>query len=341
MKKNWIKIAAIYIGTVIGAGFASGREIVDFFAIYGRKGIWGVYIAGFLFSIIGSLLLIRIYDEKIENFSQLLERIFDEKIGFIVDTLVLLSLYTGFAIMVAGSGAIFKEQLDKPFSIGVMTMLIACFLVFLFDLEGLSFINTVLVPILIVGILFNSYYIASQDGYNFANIEGVGISIKGNFLTSAIIYFGSNCLIIIVVFSSLLPLIKNRKTALAGGIVGGGILYILGLAILNSILLFYNDVLYVDIPMLTISNHIGKTYGMTYSIILWVAMFTTALANGFGFIRRLSKKENNLLVALGLSLSTIPLARLGFSKLVGILYPIFGLIGFTMMVMILTIKNRS
>lgn len=335
MKKNWIKIASIYIGTVIGAGFASGREIVEFFAIYGRKGIWGIYISGFLFSIIASLLLIKIYDKQIENFSQLVEKLFNKRIGLIVDTLVLISLYTGFTIMVAGSGAIFKEQLGKPFNIGVMTMLISCFLVFLFDLKGLSFINTILVPILIVGILFTSYYIGSQDGYNFANIEGVNLSLKGNFLTSAIIYFGSNCLIIIVVFSSILPLINSKKTAIAGGMIGGGVLYILGLAILNSILLFYNQVLYVDIPMLKISNYIGKSYGMLYSIILWVAMLTTALANGFGFINRLSKKGNSLLVSAILCISSIPLARIGFSSLVGILYPIFGVIGFIMMVMIL------
>ena len=30
MKKEWFNIASIYIGTVIGAGFASGREIIEF-----------------------------------------------------------------------------------------------------------------------------------------------------------------------------------------------------------------------------------------------------------------------------------------------------------------------
>ncbi len=58
MNKHWIKIASIYVGTVIGAGFASGREIIDFFGVYGIKGIWGIVIAGLLFSLVGSLLLI-------------------------------------------------------------------------------------------------------------------------------------------------------------------------------------------------------------------------------------------------------------------------------------------
>lgn len=34
MNKNWIKIGFIYVGTVIGAGFASGREIIEFFLVF-------------------------------------------------------------------------------------------------------------------------------------------------------------------------------------------------------------------------------------------------------------------------------------------------------------------
>ncbi|NLY67966.1 MAG: hypothetical protein GX069_10455, partial [Tissierellia bacterium] len=61
MNKNWIKIASVYIGTVIGAGFASGREILEFFGVYGIKGIFGIIVSGLLFSILGSLFLLKIY----------------------------------------------------------------------------------------------------------------------------------------------------------------------------------------------------------------------------------------------------------------------------------------
>ncbi len=64
-EKDWVKIASIYVGTVIGAGFASGREIIDFFGIYGLKGILGMIIAGILFSLIGSVLLVKIYNNQI------------------------------------------------------------------------------------------------------------------------------------------------------------------------------------------------------------------------------------------------------------------------------------
>lgn len=339
MNRNWIKIASIYIGTVIGAGFASGREILDFFAIYGAKGIWGIYIAGLLFATVGSLLLYKIHKGQVKNFDQLNQDVFGKKLAPLVDALTILSLYTGFSVMVAGSGAVFKEQLGLPFYMGVVVMLVCCFIVFLFNLEGLSLINTILVPLLIIGILFTSHYFSSKTGYKFPYLDGISFTLKGNFISSAILYFGSNSLLIIVVFSSLGDLIDSRRTAILGGLTGGFILYILGMAILYSILLHFIEIQYVDVPMLKISNYISKDYGKIYSLILWIAMFTTALANGFGFVNRLGRSRNRIIVIVIFSISTIPLARLGFAKLIGIIYPVFGLIG-SIMIFRIIISNK-
>lgn len=335
MEKNWIKIASIYVGTVIGAGFASGREIIEFFGVYGLKGIVGIIISGFLFSVLGSLLLIKINNNRISDFNQLAALVFGRRLGFIIDTLIAFSLYTGFSVMVSGSGAIFMEELGISFNIGVLIMVICCFLVFLFSLEGLSFINTVLVPLLILGIVFTSFYLNIREGYNFSNVLGVNLTKKGNFLTSSILYFGSNSLIVLVVFSSLLPMIDSRRTAILAGAVGGAILCMLGLSILTAMLIYYNEVCYLEIPMIKICSYIGENYRKLYSVILWIAMYTTALANGFGFMNRISKERYKIPIIALFCIIAIPLAKVGFSNLIGIIYPIFGVIGFIMMVGVL------
>lgn len=335
MEKNWIKIASIYVGTVIGAGFASGREIIEFFGVYGLKGIVGIIVSGLLFSVLGSLLLIKIYNNRISDFNQLAALVFGRRLGFIIDTLIAFSLYTGFSVMVSGSGAIFMEELGISINIGVLIMVICCFLVFLFSLEGLSFINTVLVPLLILGIVFTSLYLNIREGYNFSNVLGVNLTKKGNFLTSSILYFGSNSLIVLVVFSSLLPMIDSRRTAILAGAVGGAILCILGLSILTAMLIYYNEVCYLEIPMIKICSYIGENYRKLYSVILWIAMYTTALANGFGFMNRISKERYKIPIIALFCIIAIPLAKVGFSNLIGIIYPIFGVIGFIMMVGVL------
>lgn len=88
MGKNWIKIAFIYVGTVIGAGFASGREIIEFFAVYGLKGSWGIFISCILFAFIGGVLLVKVYNNKIESFNELSNELFGNKIGCIVNIII-------------------------------------------------------------------------------------------------------------------------------------------------------------------------------------------------------------------------------------------------------------
>lgn len=335
MNKNWMKIAYIYIGTVIGAGFASGREIIEFFGVYGVKGILGIIFSGVLFSIVGSLLLIKVYNNRINGLNELIERIFGKKFGFILDTIIGVSLYTGYSVMISGSGAIFKEELGLSFNIGMLTMLVFTFIVFLFKLEGLSTINSILVPMLIIGILFMSFYLNIREGYSFSNVEGATFTEKGNFITSSLLYFGSNSLITIIVFSSLLPLIDDKKTAILGGTFGGIVLLVLGLSILTCVLLYYNEVVKLEIPMIRISDGLGVVYRKIYALILWIAIFTTAIANGFGFMNRFSESKNRLKYTLLFCISAIPLAKFGFANLVGVIYPIYGVIGIVLMLLIL------
>jgi hypothetical protein len=39
------QIASAYIGTVVGAGFASGQEVLLFFATCGYEGLWGILVS--------------------------------------------------------------------------------------------------------------------------------------------------------------------------------------------------------------------------------------------------------------------------------------------------------
>ena len=292
-------------------------------------------ITGILFSVVGSLLLLKVYNNKILGFKDLMNRLFGEKFSFLIELIISIALYSSFSIMVAGSGVIFKEQLGIPFNVGVIFMLICCFIVFLYSLEGLSIINTILVPILIIGIIFTALYLSKMRGYTLTNIEGLQYTIKGNFLTSSLLYFGSNALIIIVVFSTLLPMIDNRRTAILGGVFGGIILSFLGISILTSMFIYYKEVYTLDIPMLGISSYISSNYRKVYAIVLWIAMFTTALANGFGFINRFNP-EKKMGLKIGLfCLSSIPLTRFGFANLIGVVYSIFGVVGIAIMVIVL------
>ncbi len=51
-------IAATYIGTVVGAGFASGQEVLQFFGYHGVKGFVGLFAAAIMFIVYGYSILL-------------------------------------------------------------------------------------------------------------------------------------------------------------------------------------------------------------------------------------------------------------------------------------------
>ena len=59
MKKDFTKvfeIAAVFIGTVVGAGLASGKEITQFFTSFGLKSFLGILFCGVFYVIMGSII---------------------------------------------------------------------------------------------------------------------------------------------------------------------------------------------------------------------------------------------------------------------------------------------
>lgn len=50
MNKQSIQIALAYMSVVIGGGFASGQEVLQFFTGYGLIGIAGTLVSGLMFA---------------------------------------------------------------------------------------------------------------------------------------------------------------------------------------------------------------------------------------------------------------------------------------------------
>ena len=52
-----LQIGGAYVGIIVGAGFASGQEIVLYFTSYGFKGIYGALLAMVGFQLLECVLL--------------------------------------------------------------------------------------------------------------------------------------------------------------------------------------------------------------------------------------------------------------------------------------------
>ena len=80
-------IAMAYMSVVVGGGFASGREVVEFFTGYGVWGIGGSIVSAFLFAFVGMQIAQISARMQAKSHNQVLSRLFGTTGGAVIDVI--------------------------------------------------------------------------------------------------------------------------------------------------------------------------------------------------------------------------------------------------------------
>ncbi|MFZ3103027.1 MAG: hypothetical protein WA131_09880 [Desulfitobacteriaceae bacterium] len=326
--KTVFQVAATYVGAVMGAGFASGQEIQQFFTRFGYRGLAGIIVSAALFALLGWIILDLQNYWKVSSYPDFFLHLLGKHWGKWADALVSILLYIGMLAMLSGSGAIFTEYFGMSRWLGISLTVFVIALALWFRGEGVLWINSVLIPIKFIfclGIGSAAIFLAtSGDG------EGIMIlphPIIRHWAISAVLYVSLNLTLAMVVFASLGREVQ-RPGAKLGAVFGGIALGIFAIVI-GAGLLRFPEVLGLEIPMVAVAGKLGDWSAFLYVVVLWLAMVTAAISNGFSLVSRaVDTKKISYSRATILLLTTIfPLAGVKFSQLVQVAYPIFGYIG--------------
>lgn len=149
------KVIFVIIGTLIGAGFASGQEIYIFFFSYGIKGLIGIVISCILIGIVIYKVLKIVKKNNINNYKEFLDYLIkNKKIKNIINNIINIFILVSFYIMIAGFGAYLEQEYNLNSIIGSFILAIMCFIIFKMNTKGIIKVNEFLIPILILVIIF-------------------------------------------------------------------------------------------------------------------------------------------------------------------------------------------
>lgn len=338
--KNSFQIAFVYIGLVIGAGFASGREIMQYFNFRSNTDFSGIILAAFLFVLIAWLILRRAHRLQVFDYDDYVRAVAPRG-GRVLMLFTLLYMFCGFFVMLSGSGALSAEVLHTPKLFGILFMAVLCFLVFAFDIKGIVFVNSILVPFMLLGILYiciSSIFFAESPAFHLYFLD----DIKNNILVSAVCYVSYNT---ITAGAVLVPLARqaDQRSLLRGAWIGGMTLGVLIVIIWIANGLYFGSLWYSEIPMFKLAELHGSAAKWIYSAVLLMSICTTAISQGFGILSyfRAQTLRQRLLCAAVLCIAALPFAMLGFSSLVDHLYGVFGFLGLLWLLWILIDAIRS
>ncbi len=307
-------------GAVIGAGFASGQEIKQFFVTYGRYANPGAVMTIVFFIIFCAWLMAYCTRQRISGLPEMLELMGGKRLGGFFLHLINLFMWFGLSVMLAGSATLFQGLWQIPRLASALITALLVYLVARRQVKGLAVANEMLLPVLVFLVLF---FLLRSFG-----IPEQGLSVvafQRGWLWSALLYLGSNSAILLTTIPNLMGETDSRNLCNGVLIAAGLLLFLLltNIYLLNKYAAISGD---WDLPLVPIAQYLLPQLPWAYGVILFIALITTAFANALSlskYFQQLWPSRANLLLLLA-TLSSAFLAQEAFGQLVAALYPLTG-----------------
>lgn len=329
----------VIIGIIIGAGFASGKEIYTFFYIYGTKGIIGIIVSTLVivYTIYKTFKIIKKYD--INTYNELLKKTIKQNnkksidIEAILNIIINVFLLISFFVMCAGFSAYFKQEFGISEIYSSIIIAIISYIILNKNMKGIFLLNSILIPIIII-------FLVILGLKSYGTMDALESTINTQmWFPKAILYASYNCITLISLLIPMKKYIKDKKDISKIAIITGITIITLSIIIIMLLLNIPTEISDIDLPAVYASGLFGVAYKYLYGLIILGAIITTAISDAFGFLNNVTNnnkkyKQINALICL----ISIFVSLFGFSNLVNNIYPIFGALGIIQLILILKCK---
>lgn len=332
--KNVLKFAGAYVACAIGSGFATGQEIMQFFAGHGIMSIAGVIVTTILFAWCGGLFMKHGCEKQFQEPTEIMEFYFGSKLSKFFEGLFQIFLYGVYVIMIAGAGATLAEYFGLAPVVGRVLMAVLAFITVILGLTKVTDILGSLGTVLIVFALGIGIFgfLSQIDGLKTVETVLPSLDVmktQGGWLWSSILYPGFNAIVVIILTCSMGKFANNGREAFRGGLLGGLLFGAAIMAMNLSILCNLQDVYDKAVPTLVLADRIHPIVGLIFSVIICCGIYTTTVPMLWGVTRHFAKDGTKkfVLVALILTVLGLVLGMTNFKLLVNIIYPFSGYAG--------------
>jgi uncharacterized membrane protein YkvI len=343
MNHKWhqiILVAFTYMGTVVGAGFASGQEILQFFTLYGRYAAFTIVLSTFLFIWLGIKVMLLAKNVGASTYEDLNKVLFGPVIGRWISWFMMLILLGTSAVMLAGAGSLFEEQLHFSYQSGLIVTLFFAYLVLANGIQAIMHVNSFVVPLMIaftIIVVWHTWHIPNHSGW----LRMTSDFPYAQIWFSPILYAAFNLAGAQAVLVPLSSAIKDRSVLYWGGILGGIGIGLLLLSAHYALSAQMPGIQQYEIPMSHIIQRLGRSIQLMYTFVIFGEIFTTYIAGLYGLTLQLqpyTRLHPQVLLVLLLGFSYL-VSQIGFSMLLSTLYPLFGCVSIIWFVMIVNKRN--
>ncbi|MCJ8010396.1 hypothetical protein MUG84_01395 [Paenibacillus sp. KQZ6P-2] len=319
------QIAFTYIGTIVGAGFATGQEIIQFFTQFGKWGALTIMLATALFIWLGTKMMLMSRQISARSYEDLNKHLFGPKAGSVISMIMLIVLIGVNSVMLAGAGSVFMEHLNLHYQTGLLLTIIGTYLLLKHGIHAILQINSIVVPMMLtlsLLIVLNTIKLPTADRFLSLSTDHHMVAIW----LSPIIYTAFNLVMAQAVLVPLGSKTESKTAVKWGGMIGG---FGVGLMLLSAhiaISAHMPGIQQYEIPMGIIATHLGPVVQIIYVVLIFMEIFSTFVADIYGITLQLQQHTSlsPKLISVGVMFICFLLSQVGFSSLLSVLYPLFG-----------------
>jgi uncharacterized membrane protein YkvI len=334
-RRQWravVEIAVTLIGTVVGAGFASGREILQFFSRFGMAGLYGLAFTVILLGVTTNRVFKIGLQQKTNSYREFLAYLLGTRWLTGADLFFSLFLLLLVGVMFAGSGAVFAA-LHLKRAVGIVLTGLLAMLVLSRGLSGMVKVNLCFIPLMFVFCLI----ITGSTFFSGAVRGGPMAPVAESWILAALQFTAYNLVLAVPVLLALAQAYPDPVVLRLGSWSGSIILGVMAGLIYWSIFTNFKAVRQSALPLIVLAEQVNILVFWLYALVLWGEMLTTLLANIYSMGQRLRGQGGCSFQnwAIILCLLGMAISYGGFVKLIALFYPVYGCLSLVLLVRIL------
>jgi uncharacterized membrane protein YkvI len=349
---SWLTVLTIsgaYVAFLIGAGFATGQEAMQFYVAYGWYGLAGVAISLILLIYTATSFLNAGKHYQLRTNEDTFRHFCGPILGVMLTWYTMIMIIAVYAVMLAGLAATLHQAYDLPVYAGAVLMSILSMVTLLLGLNKIIEVMGVIGPVIalltitIAAVsLYQNFPDLSIGAANAPNLEILKAS--PNWFFSGCVYVG----LILPGMASFLPRIgaatkvdgEIRAAAILGPVFFMGTMALVILALISNIDAVYQE----EVPIMALANSVMPLYGSVFAIVIFFGIYTTITPLLWTVCARFSEEHTPRYRILVVSLTAIGLMGstvLPFGQLLNVIYPSIGYVGLLILICQITTDVRA
>lgn len=344
---SWTRVITFggaIIAFLIGSGFATGQEIMQYFTSYGYWGVFGTGLAVLaLMTYVCVEFLVVGQAKQFARPSMIYQYYCGKYLGTFFDYFSIVFIFMSFMVMVSGMGALFEQHYALPGHVGGAGLAVVAAMTVFFGLGRLVDVIGKVGPVIVaIAIGLGLWAVLRNPGGiaegNAVLPELAVTQASSNWFLAALSYVGFCMLWLAAFLTAMGRTARSRKEAVLGGTVGGvafsAACIVVGLGLLANVA----QVNGAEIPMLHLAANVSPLLADGFSLIIVAGIYTTAVPLLWTVASRVFADRSPGFKGLSVGLAALGCVlglMVPFSTMINVVYVINGYVGVLLLVLML------